>query len=159
MAQILSSTKVTERPQKNGMRYIRYKFRVQANDLSEIDYYLGPTLVASDFDDVAYIPTAEQKVLNRLAIAEHEQLYSMASIADPLQAVLNPVWSTTKEMAKAAIYWMLREREPRIVIYLEPLIEYIQANYNATQIGNLLDLSAENVQRINRRVNAETGEV
>lgn len=72
---------------------------------------------------------------------------------NPLVLVNNPVHSTTKRLAKELLFWMMREREPIIVIWLEPLILDIRANFTAVQMENFLDLTAAQVTKLNNRIN------
>lgn len=154
MATVISSQKIGDRPQKNGSRYVRYKFVCEANDSSTQDVFIGPKLVPSDFDTDADIAALEPVILSRLAKEEGDTLEDINFIEDPLPLILSPKWGSTKYLASRILRWMMREKDPRIVIYLEPLIEYIQTNYNATQIANLLDMTTEQVIRLNNRVKA-----
>lgn len=151
---IQSATKISDRPQAGGRRYVRYHFVCEGHDASTKDIYIGPKLVSADFDTDADITALGPIILARLAKAEESGITELNNVINPLTYALNPVWSSTKEIGKTAIYWMMRERDPRIVIYLEPLIEYIRTNYNSTQIANLLDLTVAQVLRMNRRINA-----
>jgi len=154
MSQILSSEILSDRPQADGRRYIRAKFVAEDHDLGTRDVYYGPRLVPSDFNANAWLSAEESVVLEGLALEEDEGGLDVTSVADPLVYALNPKWSTTKRIAKVMIYWMMDERNTRAVLYLETLIVYIQQNYNAAQIAVLLDITIEQVQRVNRRVNA-----
>lgn len=71
---------------------------------------------------------------------------------DSLTVVNNPVHSTSKRLAKALLFWMMRERDPYIVLLLESLILDMRANLTAQQVANLLDLTLAQVTRLNTRI-------
>jgi hypothetical protein len=72
---------------------------------------------------------------------------------DPLIITSNPVHSTRKRLVKKLLFWMMREKNPFIVILLEPLIIDIRANFTSIQLQNFLDLTATQVTRLNNRIN------
>jgi hypothetical protein len=159
---IQSSEILSDRPQADGRRYVRVKFICEAHDSSTEDVFVGPRLVASDFDVNAWIASHGDNILEQLAKREEEEAKNLNAVEDPLFYTLNPKWSTTKRIAITLLSWMMQEKDVRIVLYLETLIAYIQANYNGSQIASLLDTNIATVQRLNRRVNAvltDTGTV
>lgn len=73
---------------------------------------------------------------------------------DVLAFVLSPTHSTSKLLAKKLIRHMMRERDPRLVIALEPLIVYLRANYTNDQLINFLDITTNQSIKMNTRINA-----
>jgi len=162
MSSVVSSTKISDRPQADGRRYVRVRFIVADHDDAETEVFIGPRLVASDFDVDAWMAAHGGDVLEQMARQEDEGGKDFNTVANPQTYALNPKWSTTKRIAKTLVYWMMEEKDPRIVIYLEPLLDYIKANYNATQIANFLDITTAKVLRMNARIDAilsDTGTV
>lgn len=90
-----------------------------------------------------------------LRIIEQEVNTAQARVEageDSLVVVDNPVHSTSKRLAKALLFWMMRERDPYIVLLLESLILDIRATYTLQQVANFLDLTSEQVTRLNTRI-------
>lgn len=154
MASVINSWPISDRPQEDGRRYVRYQFVLADHDAFESDVYVGPKLVSSDFDTTADMTALGPILLDRAAQQEIDAGQEMTQIANPLTYALNPKWSTSKAIAKEMIRWLMREQEPRIVIFLEPLIEYLRINYTAEQLQNFLDLSSTQLTKMNRRINA-----
>ena len=147
MSSVISATTFSERPWSGGLVKRRYEVTLEDNNLIQSTYVIGPFKVLPVDDGSSHA----LELLNRERTREH---FIAQSNNDPLGTTLNPQWSTTKNTAKHLLYWMMRERDPYIVVYLKPLIQHIQANFNATQIANLLDITAAQVLKLNRRVNA-----
>lgn len=154
MAQIITSSIVLDRIQIDGSRYVRVKFVAEDHDGLTREVFVGPRLVSSDFDVSAWMTGFYDAVLARLAEEENEYGVNVNAVENPLDYALYPKWSTTKNIAKAMIYWMMSEKSVRSVIYLEPLIIYIRANYTAVQISSLLDITIAQVLKMNTRINA-----
>lgn len=73
---------------------------------------------------------------------------------DSLVVALNPIHSTTKEIAKTLIYHMVKARDIGFVLKMEPLIEYIKANFTSNQMQNFLDVTAQQLTRMNIKYNS-----
>lgn len=116
----------------------------------------GPHMIG-ELDDAAVIASNKASaILEQRKEAEENFTESVGieSGQSPLDLALNARWSVTPRIARRMILWMMRERDPRIVIFMEPLISYIRANYTATQIATWLDLTIEQVLKMNNRINA-----
>jgi len=159
MATIISSEVVSDRPQSDGRRYVKYKFVVQDNDGSLTDHFHGSKLVAEDFDTAADIVLQGNNLLTELTNTEETRLDSPDLDTVALQIVLNPKFSSSKKLARKLILFMMREKDPRVVIWLEPLIVYLRENYNANQIANFLNIPVDKVLKMNRRINAILSDV
>ena len=129
--------------------YVTYAFTDQVG----VDHHVNRLVPASTDHPQALIdltPVVDARMI------EEEVEAAAGRVLDgenPEQIVNNPVHTTTKRLAKRLLFWMMRERDPYIVILLEPLIVYIRANFNAAQIANLLDLTTDQVTRLNTRIN------
>lgn len=114
---------------------------------------LAATLTDVDYDAIRAALVAG--VETGLAEAEYHNLISMIeSGEDVLPAILSPAHATSADLAKRVIRYMMRERDPRIVIALEPLITYLRANYTGAQLRNFLDLTVAQAQKMDARINA-----
>lgn len=147
MSSVISVVTYSERPWRDGLVKRRYEVVLEDNNLVQTTHIVGPVKVLPADDGTA----DADRLLNGLL--EREE-YLVRNVSDPLALTLSPEWSTTKRVAKHALYWMIREKDPYIVIYLKPLIQHIQANFTAPQIATLLDLTTDQVLALNRRVNA-----
>lgn len=130
---------------------------VTVEDNNNIQTTYPPIVMITDdsYDAVAGAIKAGDSFLLDLENAEKIKHMNMdEDVTVDLNLILNPKFSTNKKIAKMLIRWMLRERDPRIVLFLEPLIVYIQTNFNANQVANFLDITIAQVLKINRRVNA-----
>lgn len=157
MASVISSDVVTDRAGKNGRRYIRVNFLVEDHDGEQHLEIRRKASVGPEFDVDAWKNAYSGELLEQLAQAEEAEGLDLTRVDNPLVYALNPKWSTTKRIAIAMINWMMDKdtgRDIRSVIYLEPLILYIQENFTAQQVADLLDRTLDQVQRLNRRVNA-----
>lgn len=148
---VTSQQIISDRSYGPTQRKLRYRYTFSTGEV----YNLGPIFVLSDFDAdadlLARIPAIEDKY------ASNEDSLIIPAVedgGDPVTLVLDPTHSTSKRLAKALIYWMIRERDPYIVLLLEPLIVYLQANYTNQQLLNFLDLTAAQGQKMNNKINA-----
>lgn len=90
-------------------------------------------------------------------LAEQEETIGEAMVEsglDVLAYVQAVDHTTTKKVVKRIIRYMMRERNPYIVIVLEPLIIYLRANYTNAQLMTFLDITAGQATKLNTRVNA-----
>ena len=154
MASIISSSVIFDRVQADSTRLVRVKFVAEDHDANQFDVFVGPRQVAADFNVSDWMAAHESSVLEQLAAQEDAGGLDLNVVANPLTYAQNPKWSTEKSIAKTMIYWMMRERDPRIVIYLEPLITYLKTNYTVTQLANFLGITEAQVLKMNNRVNA-----
>ncbi len=83
-----------------------------------------------------------------------EQLNAVEDGIDVLPAALAPNHATSKQLFKALIRFMMRERNPYIVLALEPTIVYLRATYTTAQLKNALNFTTNQVIKLNSRINA-----
>ncbi len=91
--------------------------------------------------------------LNRRHQEEQNAIARVTQGEDALGVVQSFSRSTEKRLAKTLLFWMMRERDPKIVLLLEPLILYLRANFNAAQLRNFLDLTNAQLTKLNTKVN------
>lgn len=154
MASVISSQLISDRPQSDGRRYIRALFVLEDNQTNQLDFYIGSRLVPSGFNFATWAANNEEQIIAILSGQEEDALLNLEEINDPLSYIQNPKWSTTKVLAKKVIYWMMREKDPRIVIWLKDFINYLKANYNAAEMADFLDINIATIQKMNNRINA-----
>lgn len=136
-------------------RRVVYDVTIEDNNLVQTVHRYSTIVTDENFDEVAGATAAGETVLASLEQSEEDKDIQEDPVGTvELNLILNPEFSTDKKIAKKLIRWMLRERNPRIVLFLEPLIVHLQQNFTAQQIANFLDLTVAQVQQINRRVNA-----
>lgn len=140
--------------QADGRRYIAHVFT------DHLGKDIATTLFMADgaWTETEYLVDRAAKVTSiELREEESEESHALSLVEggeDALSFTLSPNYSTPKKIAKKLIRFMMRERDPRIVIALEPLIVYLRANYNNTQLKNFLDLTTAQAQKMNQRINA-----
>jgi len=83
-----------------------------------------------------------------------EQLNAVEDGIDVLPAVLSPNHATSKQIFMALIRFMMREKNPYIVLALEPTILYLRATYTTAQLKNALTFTTNQVIKLNSRINA-----
>ena len=152
MVSVAYSVKLSDRPQADGRRYVRVMFSCLDHDGGQQDVYKGPRLVAADFDVDTWMSSHEASVLEDLAQNEDQGILDVQSVLDPLDYALNPKWSTTKRIVIAAFSELMINRDPRFILYLEPLITYLKANYTGQQFANLLNITLAKLGRMNDRI-------
>lgn len=159
MASVVSV--VIDRDTGGERRRVNYTITLEDNDAVQHEFKVGPVMADADFDANAYGVTRSTQMLEEQAEQEDEGTINLVyeQGGNALTLTLNPKWSTSKRIAKKLIRWMMREKDPRIVIFLEPLIDYLQANYNATQMATWLDITVAQVLKVNSRVNAILSDV
>jgi len=135
-------------------RRLHYSIVLEDNDNVQSTHEIGPIVADAGFDASAHANKKAQQLLTGAANDEDNQIIERVESEDSLTITLNPKWSTSKRIAKKLIRYMMRERDPRIVVALEPLIDYLRANYNANQLANWLDITTQQVLKMNRRINA-----
>jgi hypothetical protein len=145
---------VIETEDSNSRKKVTYTVILTDNDGGTRTHKIGPINGDSDYDPIAQAPAIGISVLAGFESDEEAQAEAAIETGDTLTLTLNPKWSSSKRIAKRLIRYMMRQRDPRIVIALEPLIQYLKANYNATQMANFLDITTAQVLKLNRRVNA-----
>lgn len=154
MAQITASEVFRNRLLADGRRRIRYKYTVEDNQSVSEDYFQGPFHRPGDWDVDGNLAGYGTYLLERLKNAEDENVADPELKGNSLTIAQNPRWSTEKRISKKLIRWMMMERDPRIVIWLEPLINYLDANYTPTQLANWLDITIPQLQKMDTKTKA-----
>ena len=152
MSTVSSVTVFSERVWKDSIVKRRYEIILTDNQSVDKTIITMPLKVQSS-DDGSSIAN---KILTSHKLIEANSLIGRYDILD---SVLNPKWSSTKQLAIFAINYMLKEQNPLVVIQYETLINYIRDNYTLNQIASLLDLTSSQVLKMNRRVNAILSDV
>jgi len=136
---------------------------VLTDDLAEDhETRIGPKLLPKGTDVQADALATAQAILDSKPDEEAQDAESAIEDGTALERVQFSRWGAASKIARRLILLMIRERDPRIVVALEPLIQYLQSNYNANQMASWLDLSVAQILQINRRVSAilnDTGTV
>lgn len=133
---------------------VTYTITIQDNEGINTTHRHGPVLADSSYNPVNEASAIAASVLEQLQEQEAAETEDQIMEVDVLNRSINPKWTTTKRIVKRLIRKMMREQDPRLVIILEPVIQYLKANYNANQIANFLDITTAQVLRMNRRINA-----
>lgn len=154
MSSIIASEVFRNRLLADGRRRIRYKFTIEDNQSQTEDLFIGPLHRPGDWDVSGNLAYYGDHMLESMQDIEDEEACDSELKGNSLTITLNPRWSTSKRIAKKLIRWMMRERDPRIVIWLEPLITYLEANYTNTQLANFLDLTIPQLAKMKVRINA-----
>ena len=146
---IVSSRIVEDAAQKDGRRYLRYGH----TDHNSKEHVTHVRLVAAAF--VADPDADAPRQATALDESERGEAISRVESGEDALTVVNSFdHSTQKELAKALIYEMVRRRDPYFVLLMEPLIEWIKANFTNVQIRNFLDITASQLTTLNTKYNA-----
>lgn len=159
MASIVTLELIRNDLQGTTERKIQYKFTLLDNFNANEFVYYPPKVVPIDFDHDTEMLAISVGILEEKALDEDRVQEDPDFVIDSLVLVLNPQWSTSKRLAKKLIYLMMRERDPRLVIWLEPLIVYLRTNYTTQQLSNFLDLTVDQLIKMNRRINTILSDV
>jgi hypothetical protein len=142
------SNEIANLSQSGSRVYVTYRFTDHVAGTHDVNRYV-PDDTDHDQAMLDLIPSVNSRMIDD----EVNQVQGrVESGEDPVVVVNNPVHSTTKRLSKKLIFWMMRERDPYIVILLEPLIIDIRANFTASQIANFLDITIAQVTRLNARI-------
>lgn len=152
---VSSETIADAHTQADGRRYITHYF----TDHLGVTHKLGPKKDNALGDAAAreIVYTAERAAIIpniELKLDESEQQNAISRVEngeDALVVANNFKHSTQKKIAKKLIYWMMRERDPQIVIWLEPLITYINTSLTDTQIKSFLDITQVQLNKIREK--------
>ena len=153
---IVEQTVHYNRQKGPDQRKVYFKF----TDDNGKDYIVGPRFRPLSYDPSTDLAAEAAKLEAELETNEAAEIHGIAEnnalhnrSADYMTRLLAPELTTSKVIAKRLIRWMMRERDPRIVIALEPLIDYLRTNYTAQQLATFLDMTSEEVTRVNTRIN------
>ena len=153
MATIITSEIFRNRLLADGRRRIRYRYVIEDNASATQEYFIGPFHRPGAWDVAGNLSVYGSALLDQLKDDEDSQAEEIKA-TDALTFTQNPKFSTEKRIAKKLIRWMMREKDPRIVLWLEPLLTHLDENYTNTQLSNFLDLTIPQLAKMKRRINA-----
>lgn len=154
MASITASEVFRNRLLADGRRRIRYKYTIEDNQLNSEDYYVGPLHRPGAWDVAGNLAGYGDNQLLNMQDQEDEEICNPELVGNALEIVQGVKWSTQKRASKKLIRWMMKERDPRIVIWLEPLLTYLDTNYTNQQLSNFLDLTIDQLAKMKVRINS-----
>lgn len=148
---IVSSVIYEDKTQADGTRDI---VEVHTDHLG-VDHLVFLFGRASDYDESVGMAAHVTGIEESLAWTEDNSAYGRIESGDGVLDVVNsPVHSTAKRIAKKLLYMLMRSKNDednlvRMVVLLEPLLAYLQANYNGSQLANFLDITVGQVSKMN----------
>jgi len=146
---IVSHTLLSESV-SGSRKYVTYQFTDHLSNTVTVD-----KLVPLDHDTNAEMLSMYTGIENSQSNTEEKLIVdTIETNSDIVTSITSPKYSTAKNLAKKVIYYMMREKDPRIVLALEPLIIYLRANYTNAQLITFLDLTSEQATKMNTRINA-----
>jgi len=154
MASVVTHELVSNRPQSGGRKKVQYRFTLEDNDSATKIINYAPKIVPNSWDTDADKAAIAATMLESHASDEDNAQENPDFSVNSLTLVQNPKWSTSKRIAKKLIRLMMRKRDPRLVIWLEPLIVYLRTNYTTPQLSAFLNLTTDQLIKMNRSVNA-----
>jgi len=156
MASVTTMIVVSDRPQADGRRYVRYKFDLLDNNGGNHIEYIGPKLVAADFDTDADMIARAPEILVSKADQEQQELRDQArqggvvlhtDMGGWFEKIL-PNWESWEIQTTAWLkYWLSQEDQLELV--------NMQADnilISSTDKRNLLDIANQDVTNINASV-------
>lgn len=147
---IISSDILRDLASKDGRRKLIIKLVDSEGDthilfrkvLSDYDEAAGLVVIASDYE-VALAESEAEEAISRVDNGE-----------DALSVVDDFKHSSKKEIAKKLIRYMMRSRSVYVAISMEPLIEYLKSNYTNTQLSAFLDITSDQLVKLNSKYNS-----
>jgi len=158
MASVTTMIVISDRPQADGRRYVRYKFDLLDNQIPPRNYieYIGPKLVSADFDTDADMIAMAPEILASKADQEQWELREQARNGSEVlhndmggwfDKIL-PNWESWEVQTTAWLkYWLAQEDQLELV--------NMQADnvlISNTDKRNLLDIANQDVTDINASV-------
>jgi len=142
------STIIEDNLQADGRR------RVTEQHIDAISRKHCVSYMAEALTDVQAIMTARAPILEQTLIDNDTE-----SSISRLEAGENPLtmefdYCTAKQAARKMLLHAMRNKEPRLLLLLKSLVEYLKQTYTAVQIANYLDITVEQLTRIWARYNA-----
>jgi len=136
--------------QRNDERIVYYLFTFHNGD--KIKH--GPCTLQAGDDAVAHMALIVLECEQRRADLEPiKAVRRIMNGENPLTLAQSPAHTTTKKYVKALLRRAMRERKPDLLLKLEPLINYLRVTYTNTQLANFLDVTTNQLGRINTRYN------
>jgi hypothetical protein len=132
-------------------RYVVYEFTDHLGKQYQRFRKRVPVGFDVDADILSLVPQVETELAENEAVQARDRVLNGEN---PETIALNPEHGTSKQIAKSLIRWMMQDRDPYIVIFLEPLIVYLRANYTAAQLKTFLDITAAQAIKMDARIDA-----
>lgn len=153
---VVSAEIIEDAPQVDGRRHVRFRYVFDRPAGRPREVIVGPMRVPPSFDAAAEL--AARQPLVEAAVVEQEVEEAVERVRqgeDPVAVMQGAVHAPRRRIARRLVRWLLHERDPRIVIWLEPLIIHLRTQYpDPAQLRSFLSLTVEQMQRLNRRVAA-----
>lgn len=150
---IVSSVIFDDHVQADGTRQIIEKH----TDHVGVEYLIKLVERSLAYDAVAAMNARVASLNESLARGEDEAAYSRIVAGEDILTVVNsPVYSTAKRLAKKIIYFLMRSRNSdenlvRLIVLVEPLLAYLEANYNPSQLASFLDITLGQLTKMNNK--------
>jgi hypothetical protein len=146
---IVSHT-VTTTKQSSTRKNAVYTFTDHIGGLTHVN-----KLVANNFNTETDALSMYARIVEGLVDSEESEIEAKVEAGEDVSAlVLATNHTTAKNIVKKLIRYMMRTRDPYLVIALEPLIIYLRANYTGAQLISFLDITAGQATKMNQRINA-----
>ena len=137
-------------PQSGTRDNVVYEFTDHIGGVTVVNKLL-PYAFDTDADALSMYPQIEEHLAEKEGASGETMVERGLDVLSYVQAVDH---TTTKIVVKRIIRRMMRERNPYMVIVLEPLIIYLRANYTNAQLMTFLDITAGQATKLNTRINA-----
>jgi len=146
---IISSIIAEDQAQKDGRRSIREIHTDHLGKQHSVSY------MAKAESDVNAVMIARLSQINAQLIEIEEQKY-LSKFEDELSNPLNYSFdfTTKKAFLKRLIRYIMKHKDVKTVLAIKPLIDWLKANYTATQIATYLGVTVAILLRINNRLDA-----
>lgn len=148
MAQIISSEVLSDRPQANGFRYIRYEFVVEDNNGLQSTKLTSAKLVEPNFDEQADMLVVGPQLLTQLAEAEIREFVDVcASGGDPLHDWVgywvksSPAWNTWEVATTGTLKHFLSQEDQLQLVHINDTVSRISN-------GDLVDTLGVSVPQV-----------
>ena len=98
---------------------------------------------------LARVPYLEQDLINNDTECS---LSRLETGENPLTMEFD--YCTAKQAARKMILFAMKNKEPRLLLLLKPLVEHLKQTYTAAQIANYLEITVEQLTQVWTRYNA-----
>jgi len=142
------STIIEDSLQSDGRRWITEQHIDALGKKHHVNY------IVEALTDVQVIMTARAPILEQTLIDNDAE-----ASTSRLEGGENPLtmefdYCTAKQAARKMLLYAMRNKEPRLLLLLKPLIEHLKQTYIAIQIANYLGITVDQLTRIWARYNA-----
>ena len=124
MAQVISSEVISDRPQANGFRYVRYRFILEDNNGQQHEQYTSPKLVEPSFDEQADMAVVGPQLLVQMGEQEVRQFIDICGDGgDPLHDWIgywvksSPAWNTWEAAGTGTLKYYLSREDQLLLVH------------------------------------------